>query len=200
MKTAILSKLATELQQDIQSERQVVYTLVELRKLIELNGDGKNYFALQFYCDWAVHPIMDRAGAQRIVRQFDAYQAVMDQMDTAPDQEIKLGPQSLNGVADIVRLATFKNQLCTYLKIQGLSAAITEDREQWIKFLVYYSRVIEDCPLRCIDDSLEHTDEVSVSVLESAPEPLEAAQFRLVTQWCWTSKQTGKPHVINCLF
>jgi len=40
MKPDILTKLAAELQVPITSERQVVYIMVELRKLMELNGDG----------------------------------------------------------------------------------------------------------------------------------------------------------------
>jgi hypothetical protein len=39
MKPDILTKLAAELQVPITSERQVVYIMVELRKLMELNGD-----------------------------------------------------------------------------------------------------------------------------------------------------------------
>lgn len=40
MRPDILTKLEAELQPLITSERQVVYILVELRKLIELNDDG----------------------------------------------------------------------------------------------------------------------------------------------------------------
>ena len=61
MKPDILAKLAEELRHDITSERQAVYALVELRKLMELNGDGgekSRYYALEFYCDWAVHPTL----------------------------------------------------------------------------------------------------------------------------------------------
>lgn len=40
---AIIEKLDRELQEPMTSERQVVYLLVEIRKLIELNQDGANY-------------------------------------------------------------------------------------------------------------------------------------------------------------
>jgi hypothetical protein len=52
MKPDILTKLAAELGEPIGSERQVVDIMVELRKLIELNGDGAQYKALKFHCDW----------------------------------------------------------------------------------------------------------------------------------------------------
>ena len=62
MKPDILTKLAAELREPIGSERQVVYIMVELRKLIELNCDGAQYTALKFHCDWVAHPRL--AGTQ----------------------------------------------------------------------------------------------------------------------------------------
>lgn len=77
MKPDIIAKLAKELKEPISSEPQVVYLMVELRKLIELNGDGANYPALKFHCDWIVHPILQGQAAQEVVRLFDHYQRVM---------------------------------------------------------------------------------------------------------------------------
>src|SRR6185503_7733424 len=76
MKDALLGKLAKELNDSITSERQAVYILVLLRKLIELNGHKKDpkYFALNFYCSWAVHTKMSRDGALEIVKRFNRYQ------------------------------------------------------------------------------------------------------------------------------
>jgi hypothetical protein len=43
MKPEILTKLAHTLAQPVASERKVVYIMVELRKLIEINGDGARF-------------------------------------------------------------------------------------------------------------------------------------------------------------
>jgi hypothetical protein len=56
---AIIEKLDIELSQQITSERQVVYILVEIRKLMERNNDTEKCFALNFYCDWAMHTKLD---------------------------------------------------------------------------------------------------------------------------------------------
>jgi hypothetical protein len=52
----------------------VVYIMVELRKLIELNRDGANYPAHKLHCDWVAHPLLQGPAAQEIVRLFDQYQ------------------------------------------------------------------------------------------------------------------------------
>ncbi len=72
------SKLERALARPITSEEQVVYILVELRKLMELNGDSLTFPSLQFHCDWVAHPVMDRAPAKKIVSLFDKHQEVID--------------------------------------------------------------------------------------------------------------------------
>jgi hypothetical protein len=69
---SILKKLDQELRLDIETERQVVYILAELRKVLEQANEIHDYFALDFYCSFALHTVMDRAGAQRILQRFDA--------------------------------------------------------------------------------------------------------------------------------
>ncbi len=41
-------------------EQNVVYLLVETRKLIEKNGSKGKYPILRFYCNWALHPCKSR--------------------------------------------------------------------------------------------------------------------------------------------
>ena len=69
--SVIVEKLRRELEHEITTERQVVYLLAEIRKLLELRRERKKYFALNFYCCWALHTKMDRQGAQRILKRFD---------------------------------------------------------------------------------------------------------------------------------
>lgn len=73
----IVSKITHELDQPIHSERQVIYILVELRKLLESKGLDRDirYRALIFCCDWAVHPKLDRESARAITSLFDQYEA-----------------------------------------------------------------------------------------------------------------------------
>ena len=77
MEKDIVRKIRKLFAAGVDSEERVVYLLVELRKLMELNGDFDNYPALKFYCDWVAHPSMDRVPAGRIVELFDRYEHLL---------------------------------------------------------------------------------------------------------------------------
>jgi hypothetical protein len=189
MKPDILTKLAAELADPINSERQVVYVLVELRKLIELNADGPHYPSLKFHCDWAAHAVLKGPPAQEIVRLFDRHQEVYDSPSAThdhPDMSFmaRLGP--------ILTMSTFRNELNSYLHAQGLDSSIPNDNDKWAAFLSYYVRVIEDCPLKCTSQGLQYVDEVVLNVLKLLPTRALANGFQLAIEWRWKSKITGR--------
>jgi hypothetical protein len=74
MKPDIISKLNIELDHEIVSERQVVYVLVEARKLLEQQDTLKKFRAFKLCSDWAVHPKLTGTDSQMILRHFDAYE------------------------------------------------------------------------------------------------------------------------------
>jgi hypothetical protein len=71
----IVQKLAEEFALRITSERQVVYILVELRKLLEKRGTLQSYRALELCCGWAAHSKLDRSSAREVTKLFDRYEA-----------------------------------------------------------------------------------------------------------------------------
>jgi hypothetical protein len=44
----------------VTKECQVIYLMVEIRKLIEIFNNRSNYSTLFLYCNWTLHPIIDR--------------------------------------------------------------------------------------------------------------------------------------------
>ena len=189
MKNDIIGKLAGELAEEVTSERQTVYLLVELRKLIELNKEGTNYPSLKFHCDWVAHPVLQGMAAQNIVRLFDRYQRLID--EHALNAETPVPDMSFMGqLGPTLTLTNFRNELNAYLRSQGLDPSIPNDNKKWGNFLTYYARVVEDCPLRCVSQGLKHTDEVGLKVIDVSPEAADG-QFRLTIEWSWVSKVTG---------
>ncbi len=71
MQSAILTKIKRELALPVSTERQVVYILVEMRKLLELTRSKVKYDALWFHASWAVHPKMSRGVAAKLLQYFD---------------------------------------------------------------------------------------------------------------------------------
>jgi hypothetical protein len=191
MKPDILTKLAAELREPIGSERQVVYIMVELRKLIELNGDGAQYKALKFHCDWVAHPRLAGPQAQEIVRLFDRHQRLTD---PAPAGKSQPNMSFMGRLGPVLTMSNFRNELNTYLRLQGLDPSTPNENDNWAAFLTHYAGVIEDCPLRCVSQGLQYVDEVTIKVLEMLPPSAAAAGFRLAIEWSWKSKVTGKEY------
>jgi hypothetical protein len=133
----ILSKLQLELTQDVTSERQVVYILVQIRKLIDSDSRAKDLEALRLHCDWVVHPKLDRKGAKELLgRLNDRYTTVLKANPNADLQELgkRLG------------LRAFQAEFHDFLKRYCLDGSYC-DAHWWFAFLYHYSRVIQDCPL-----------------------------------------------------
>src|SRR6476661_1859347 len=71
MRNEIVEKLRAELGRGLQTEAQVVYVLVEIRKLIEHSEHRVRYLSVLFFCDWALHVKMSRQSAFLLLREID---------------------------------------------------------------------------------------------------------------------------------
>ncbi len=190
---SIIEKLERELRGPIASERQIVYLLVEIRKLIELNQGGANYRSLKFSCDWVAHPVLKGPEAQNVVRQFDQYQEMIEEMHSATHgQRLTVSMDFMSGLSEILRLSKFRRELGEYLRRQGLDSSISDDDQKWTGFLAHYVKVIEDCPLKCIGQNLKYADEVVLRVVDvkKRESTANARDYQLVIEWSWISKIT----------
>jgi len=64
--SAIIEKLKTLLVFGLSTERDALYLIVEVRKLLEQQQAKKRYEYLTFHCDWAVHPALCRNATEHI--------------------------------------------------------------------------------------------------------------------------------------
>jgi hypothetical protein len=186
MQSAILNKLERELAEPISAERQVVYILVEIRKLLELTRSKVKYDALWFHASWAVHPKMSWGLAAKLLKYFDeAYPLLKDK------ELYELPPDLEHAVTDAIALHHFREQLKDFLVQHNLNTSIAD--QQWTAFLRLYASVIEDCPLIVSSGNLKNLSHVVVSVEDaSAPAPgLEKYQFYRVL---WICHATDKKH------
>lgn len=161
MEEAIKAKLRRALIEKIEKECQVVYTLVETRKLLDKSTDGRAQFgSLKFYCDWAVHTELDRSGAKEFVAQLDRWLSSLLKDPGATPMEH----------AEIERLLyfeTFRSELRSFLGAQDLPTDVCEG-ETWNRFIALYKQVIMDCPLtyKGSNSTLTHVDKVVFTAAE----------------------------------
>ena len=137
----IVQKLNREFQQPIRSERQVVYILAEIRKLLELTKTENKFGVLNFYCNWALHPEMDRPAAQKVVKLFDSHEG----LDTEKRKQVK--DRIGKDFTETIKLDKLRKEIGKFCREHKIVETISSNFQEWTHFMRHYARVIEDCPL-----------------------------------------------------
>jgi hypothetical protein len=176
MMDAIKEKLRRAFADVLDTEMQVVYVLVEIRKYLEHNAElRKRHPALNFYCCWAVHSEAAGHGADRILERFDRLRPLMKSGLTA-DQKAE--------IFRTLTLGKLKEELIDFLDALGIASSIKGSSADWLKFLKAYAAITEDCPFVLSSNSavkLRHIDSIQV---ETVRLPFDAApEIIFATVW-----------------
>lgn len=135
MKDELLFKIHQVLSKPITEEMQVVYLLVEIRKLM----DRANYKdpMLRTFCNWVAHiTLADEAkGSTLILREFE------DLVIRA--EEGRELPKPLQFVSS----GGFRKALTNLCTKFGLATQLIEDGDSWSLFTKLYSSVVSECPI-----------------------------------------------------
>ncbi|MGA7223799.1 MAG: hypothetical protein WB621_06015 [Candidatus Acidiferrales bacterium] len=177
---SILKKLEQELRLDVETERQVVYILAEVRKVLEQANEIHDYFALDFYCSFALHTVMDRAGAQRILQRFDSAHPLLLAKQNLPHDLAK-------EIGETIHLRKFHDQLEQFITENDLPDRLFSDLDAWARFLHLYGHVINECTLTLRDDSLalKNINRIVVGI-EQATAPVDGFPDQLIFVVRWT--------------
>jgi hypothetical protein len=178
MKDAITDKLCIEITRGIETEAQVVYFLVGIRKLIEHSEQPGHWLPLQFFCDWAVHTKLTRQPAFELLRDID--------------EAIERGETNDQAVARIGRtfsLDAFRDDLIHFLIHHDLPTTAVGTMVPWRTFLRLYLSVVSDCPIQSSKLELKHVDKVILSVCNDPPKRVpDGAAFAYTISWAfWKS-------------
>jgi hypothetical protein len=168
----ILSKLDDELHQEITTERQVVYILVETRKLIEKNRLANKFEALGLHCNWAVHTELSKGQARTLLAGLNKHYSEILSKGQAKEAIQKIGER--------LGLEPFRVEFRQFLELLGLYKEFC-DGDSWLAFLYHYSQVIRDCLLVSRAAALPswHFNEL---VLVGGPEDL-GDEGKICIQW-----------------
>lgn len=178
MRAAIEEKLRRQLSSKAPlTELRVVYILVEIRKLLERQGELNKYPALRFHCDWALHTSMDRAGAQRILRLFDEAYPLL-----CANQE--LSHTLKREITETTNLRHFERDFERFLTDYNLPQDILHGR--WTKFLHCYAAIIEDCPLTVRANNVQNIKSVILSKEAAKKKIYTGDERHLLYRLRWT--------------
>jgi hypothetical protein len=135
LKHALRSKIQRVLDRRITNEMQVVYLLVELRKLMDQEAYQDQI--LRMFCNWAVHTTLEKRGdgSTLILGEFDDFIAELRERKTLAAKRAHMS------------FGTFREALIRYFEHFGLSAKFADSLEGWKRFFSLYASVVSECPI-----------------------------------------------------
>jgi hypothetical protein len=152
MRDELLKKLEATLAEGIRAERDVVYLLVEVRKLM----DREDYedSVIKSFTNWAVHSELEQKGegTTDLLREFDEVVRLRKE-----ENKGSLCPPHCS-------FETFRRNLGALLSIYQLSSEVVDNERAWMAFARLYSAVVSDCPIKftASKDALRYVREVEL--------------------------------------
>ncbi len=73
MEREIARKIRAEVTRGVKKESDVVYLLVQIRKLMDISNSRQQYESLRMYSDWVVHIELNGPTAIKIVQKAEEY-------------------------------------------------------------------------------------------------------------------------------
>ena len=135
MKDELCSKIQAIIDRQIRKEMQVVYLLVEARKLM----DRENYTdpVLRTFSNWVVHTSLENRadGSTLILKQFDSFMAQLYER------------QLMHKDKEHISLGSFREALTGFFKHFHLNASFLKDLKELNIFFSLYCSIVSEGPL-----------------------------------------------------
>jgi len=161
-------KIQDTIRAGFKSETEIVYLMVNIRKIIELDNSYEKFQYLNFYCNWILHSKLNHKFAQEVIKKFESIY-----IKRCSGQKIERYPFELRQISRMDKLVEQFSNFCQSYALDDF----TEDINTLTKFLYLYVQALTGTPLRIkIDNATYLLQEVSLQT-ELAIEPQEGHQF-----------------------
>lgn len=139
MTDELVDKIRRTLEDGITQEKDLVYLLVEIRKLMDREDKGPKYKdpIIKSFSNWIVHNELSQKhdGTTDILKAFDVIVKIFK--ENASSKWLPLH----------FRFDVLQRQLNKLLKHYKLPTELTDDWDRWIKFMLLYASIVGDCPI-----------------------------------------------------
>ncbi len=158
MENSIINKINDEIASGIDKECQVVYIMIELRKLLDMQRDSGNdkYKIIRFYSDWIVHTKKSTITSE--------IKEIMNKIDS----EIPLNYKEdvswqiyQKELMKFIYMESLKDELDEFFKEVGINNVLLE-KSNWIKLISLLVKILEEQPI------LNPTNNVNYFLFEPA--------------------------------
>jgi hypothetical protein len=139
-RSAIAEELWPLLNGEPQKKQDVVFVLIQIRKLLEYDGKPAQYKTLKFFCDWVAHPKLAGTGAKDLLR-------VLDNELPTFDRRNSLGWDPKGVVHKILSFDLLRNELLAFLHAEDLPTRWAEDEFTWKSVVQFYGQQVHKTPL-----------------------------------------------------
>ncbi|OGD68249.1 hypothetical protein A2996_01080 [Candidatus Campbellbacteria bacterium RIFCSPLOWO2_01_FULL_34_15] len=120
-------------------ECHVLYTLVEIRKVLDRENNRK-YPILRFYCNWSVHTDKDSTKEMEVVMK-DIYEDIKKQI---------ANPALVSGKTKIIGFMYMEDlqaEVLKFLQEYQLPISLTE-KSNWLEFVKLFVKILVDQPIK----------------------------------------------------
>lgn len=142
----IVRKISGQLSRGIDSEPQVLYLLVEIRKIRQANVDQANLrnskTFLDFYRDWACHVELTHNDAVEIF--LNRFEILVNPRLTAHE----IARSFIGHFPSFFKLDELRKELRGFFKDKKLTTEVTDDREKWYTFAKHLLGILNDCSIK----------------------------------------------------
>jgi hypothetical protein len=140
MEEEIIDKLKSALSEPIEKEKDVVYILTEIRKLLERNDIKSKYSILNFYCNWVLHSVIDRVEPE--------IHKLLQEIETT----IRSGKFDTAIPKKMLNFELFQKDFQKFISDFSINYNL---QANWITFRKLLIDIISDCPLEIKQGSVE---------------------------------------------
>jgi hypothetical protein len=190
MRDQIIKKLQHELAEELVKESQVVYVLVEVRKLLDHSSSiqpTNEFKALRMFCDWVVHVSLTGYGKG----------SILDDFDNAYAEHRKW--REMEKTHDAYSLKALRDELRQFARVKDLPTGFVDDGVAWGRFLKLYASVVSECPLVYRPNHRpKYIESATLRIREIPEDAIIEDQAKVGVQWDWEFRlQGGRVHTLR---
>ncbi len=134
MTNELINKLCQAFGEPVADEKDVIFILSKIRKLIENENLSNNFPLLKRHTDWALHAKIIEASPMKIILQ-------------NIEKTILANKYQPSLVLEMVDFVEFRKQLISLLTQFNIPNKLNET-DYWREFRKYFVEILVDCPLK----------------------------------------------------
>lgn len=139
-------------------ECEVIYLMVQIRKILDFKDNNNPYNTLRFYCNWVLHIKLNKEMTAKLLSNI--LEPVVDSRKSGLDNARNI----IKSYSDFFKLNTLKKELSDFIKEYKLSESLVD--KNWWKFVRLLLDIIEGCIVYFKSTVISNLEPIKISNVE----------------------------------